>query len=363
MVAKWLLPLVMTATLVLAGCTEPSRDLGSEAADREEYAQEHDRHDPVARLTGPETVAPGALVWFSAEGSHDPDFIGAKRERDEAREAGGVHYQDDASSVSFSWYADLTTGSSSLGPGIREYRWSIDGGPTLVAPELTERYGTEDGPVRIPVGFTEPGRHTIRLQIVDWSGATDTIVAPFEVAEGGAGTSGDLAGFAVTEEGWTYTRTVDVGGEEYGQCPLGHDSYDSVDDHVRIPWDVLFFAESLLVDATWDRPAAPGPADALASPVHTTDLDMTLGHCAQDSVFERFKAEQDPMDDGWEGGTVSLVAFSQQLEKTGHKTEFLAEWDHDLYTSDDGAFRGGTATTATVAYTFVPADDTSGGGY
>ncbi len=213
--------------------------------------------------SSPEPIAPGALVWFSAYGSHDPDFFGASTRdlRDEARSEGGVHIHNDYEHQEFSWYVTLDSeADDSLGTGIKEYHWRIDGGAPRIAHELTHRYGSEDGPLRFPVGFTEPGTHVITLTVVDWSGARDTVSTKVRVEEGDIDSM--LTGWSVTEEGWTYTRNVPVSWMKYGDCQPVRSDYDASVHHVNAPWDLIFFMKDVTVRATWEEVAAPSPPAA-----------------------------------------------------------------------------------------------------
>ncbi len=351
----WILLALVVATVAFSGCTA-SRDIRDEAKDREAYARDHDDYDPIAFLSGPEVIAPGALVWYSAYGSHDPDFFGAREGevRDQAREEGGVRFRSDYGDHDYAWYWDLAEeGGDGLGVGIREYEWRIDGGPAYSAHELTERYGSLDGPVRFPVGFTEPGTHELRLTVRDWSGAKDTARMTLQVADGGSASQIDA--WSVTEAGWVYTREVSVDWQQYGECPLvspGH--YDPVQHHVATPWDIVFFMEKVVVEATWEESAAPGPLDMLSA--NLNDVDVTLGHCEKGEAWARFESDTRlGATELVEGGEVPGEDFASHNEITGEITRRVGEWDFNAYLSEKGEGQWGPGTPVTVRFTFVPA--------
>lgn len=362
-----LLLAAMVVTVAVSGCTS-SRDIDNEAADRAAYAKKHNDYQPIAVLSGPETIAPGALVWFSAYGSHDPDFFGASTRdlRDEARSEGGVHIHNDYEHQEFSWYVTLDSeADDSLGTGIKEYHWRIDGGAPRIAHELTHRYGSEDGPLRFPVGFTEPGTHVITLTVVDWSGARDTVSTKVRVEEGGIDSM--LTDWSVTEEGWTYTRNVPVSWMKYGDCQPVRSDYDASVHHVNAPWDLIFFMKDVTVRATWEEVAAPSPLDPLRT--NLNDVDLTLGHCESPNegqdVWATFATDTEPFaepDELVEEGDVTGDDFAAHLEMTGARTERMGEWDFNAYLSNEGNGQWGFGSDVTVAFVFHPATDTSYGG-
>lgn len=394
---KVLLVFVTLLAVSLAGCTS-GRDISDEAKEREAWARDHNEYAPVAVLSGPERIQPGALVWYSAHGSHDPDFFGAQRdtERDEARSAGGFHARDDASHVQWSW--DMTFydgGPTGLGDGIRKYVWQIDDQPPLVAPELTHRYGSDDGPVRFPVGFTEAGTHNLTLTVIDWSGDRATVRSTITVTESGTGST--VTGWQVTEGGWATERIVPVSFEQYGECPpISRGHYDEAVHRMRVPWDLLFFSDAVQVEATWDHATVPpyllahgaapegavattATADLPATPLtprttaadatppglkaNLNDIAITLGHCETGDAWARFDTDQ-----GWieetpaESGSVTAEDLSRHVEKVGAKSERVAEYDFNIYLSDQGSNRWGSGEDVIFRTVLKPASETGDGG-
>lgn len=373
---------VALVAIAFAGCTEPSRDLETEAKQREDWARKHNDHDPVGILSGPATIAPGALVWFSAHGSHDPDFFGARDDaRREAGQEAGFHATSDAGSVEWAWHGHLDEGQGpGLGNGVRSYEWRIDDGPALVAPELTHRYGSEDGPIRFPVGFPEEGNHTLTLTVLGWDGGTDSVTMDFEVAEGG--TPSTIPGWSVTEEGWTHERTVPVSFEQYGDCPpIGRSLYQADLHRLNVPWDLYFFSQAFEIEATWEefiashgptRSTEPSPV-ALGSPAtlhqppyvdpNLNDVAVSLGHCETGDVWQVFDVDQAIVgDELTEGGSVTGEELAEHAEMTGAKTERRAAWDFNVYLSDRGTTQWGSGGDIDVRMSFTPATDTGYGG-
>jgi hypothetical protein len=362
-----LIACLIIAAFVLAGCMgTPSRDIEQEGADRLKWAQKNDKHAVVAMLSGPERVQPGALVWYSAYGSHDPDFLGATTRDlyDNRTESGGVVYTDDVNTVRFSWYVPLSERKNQgLGTGVRTYEWQVDDGPVLLSYDLTHRYGSEDGPIRFPLGFTEPGTHTLRLTVIGWDGSRDTANAVIQVADDGVGAA--LTGWQVTEEGWTYDRSVAIAFHEYGECMPFSGGYDEATHRVRAPWDLIYFMESVAVNATWPGATEelPVPLPGLPVPaLNTNQVDVTLGHCSEGGAWARFSADQEIVGPPRLTGEVDGHDFAAKLDVDGRRTEKSGAWDFNAYMSDNGQRQGGTGTTANIQFIFVPAMDTSSGG-
>lgn len=350
--------------LVASGCMDsPSRDIDREAKERQEWAQKNNDHDVIAVLTGPNQIAPGALVWYSAYGSHDPDFLGATTadlRDDEPASEGKVRYEDDASNIHFSWYVPMQERKNDdLGTGIRAYEWQVDNGPVLHSFDLTHRYGSEDGPVRFPVGFPEPGEHTVRLTVVGWDGSRDSAKIDVTVSEGGTGST--VNGWQVTEEGWAHQRWTELEPFHYGECPPLQSTYDAPTHHVKTPWDLIYWMDEVRVVAQWDVVTEPLPIPGLD--VNIDEVAVTLGHCAQDGAWARFDDDQgfDQAHPRLEG-SVGGGEFVQNLETQGKRTEKTGAWDWNAYFSDSGTYRAGLYTEVDVDFVFVPATDTHAGG-
>ncbi len=358
--------LLLTAALLAAGCMDSSRDIDREAKDREKYALDNDDHDVVAALSGPQMIAPGALVWYSAYGSHDPDFLGATTadlRDDEPDASGNVQYEDNVANISFSWYTPLFERSNDgLGTGIRTYEWQVDDGPVLHSFDLTHRYGSEDGPIRFPVGFNEEGKHTLRLTVIGWDGSRDT--ARIDVTVGESGTGSTVNGWHVEETGWTYNRMVELEPHHYGEC-MGLSDYDAATHRVSAPWDLVYWMQDVHVVATWDpvTHALPVPLPEGAA-VNLAEVDVTLGHCdREDGAWQRFTQDQGPTEASPRvEGTASGGEFVDHLEVDGKRTDKTGAWYWNAYHSDSGTHRGGLLTTVDVGFVFVPAEDTSAGG-
>lgn len=359
-----LLASLCALSLVAAGCMDsPSRDIEKDAKQRQEWAEKNNDHDVSAVLTGPNHVAPGALVWYSAYGSHDPDFLGATSadlRDDEPATEGNVRYQDDASDVHFSWYVPMEERQNDdLGTGVRSYEWRVDNGGVLHSFDLTHRYDSEDGPVRFPLGFAEPGEHTLRLTVVGWDGSRDNAVIDITVGEGGTGST--ISGWQVAEDGWVHNRTAELEPMHYGECPQLQSTYDEPTHHVTTPWDLIYWIDEVRVVAQWDIVTEPLPVPGLD--FNIDEVAVTLGHCAQEGAWARFDEDQGfdetaPRVEGSVGGS----EFVQHLEVDGKRTAKTGSWDWNAYFSDSGTYRAGFYTDVDVGFVFVPAQNTHAGG-
>lgn len=360
------LSLLVAAALLAAGCMESGRNIEDEAKERERFAQKTNDFDVVAVLSGPQSIAPGALVWYSAYGSHDPDFLGATKAdlRDDEPETDGyVRYQDDVNDIHFSWYVPLFERTNNgLGTGIRTYEWQVDDGPVLHSFDLTHRYSSEDGPVRFPLGFTEPGEHTLTLTVIGWDGSRDTATMEIRVEEGGTGST--VSDWTVTEDGWVYNRSVDLEPMDYSECPLGYSQYDAPTHHMTAPWDLVYWMQDVRVVATWDPVTSllplPLPEEAA---LNAAEVSITLGHCEKDNVWERFSEDQGPVAASPRvEGTAGGDNFARNLEVEGKRIEKTGSWDFNAYYSDSGTHQGGLFATVDVGFVFIPATNTQSGG-
>ena len=370
---KVLLVVLAAVALVAAGCMDaPSRDIDQEAKQRGQFARDNNDHDVVAVLSGPQTIAPGALVWYSAYGSHDPDFLGATTadlRDDEPEQEGHIQYRDDVNNMEFSWYLPMYDRSNDgLGTGIRVYEWQIEDGPVLHSFDLTHRYGSEDGPVRLPVGFTEPGEHTLRLTVTGWDGSQDTATLPITVAEEGIGST--IGDWTVTEQGWAHNRSAELEPDAYGECPPLVSSYDSALHRVQVPWDLVYWIQDVHVAAEWETTATsvtgalPGDLPfELPADLNAADVELTLGHCETEDVWKRIAdepgmLEQTPRIEATAAGD----EFVKHMERDGKRTDKTAAWHWNAFHSDSGTHRGGAYTPVDVGFIFTPATDTHAGG-
>jgi hypothetical protein len=370
--SSWVLAVLLVLALVAAGCMEPSRNIDNEAKERERFARDNNQFDVVAVLSGPATIAPGALVWYSAYGSHDPDFLGATQadlRDDEPDQQGTVQYRDNVNEIQFSWYMPMYDRSNEgLGTGIRTYEWQVDDGPVLHSYDLTHRYGSEDGPIRFPLGFTEPGEHTLRLTVIGWDGSRDHATMQIRVAEGGTGST--VGDWAVTEEGWVHNRTTELEPHRFGECPPLASSFDPATHRVQTPWDLVYWMDTVQVQASWPPtfgnlqgtlggalPFEP-PAD-----VNTADVELTLGHCNEGDVWKRIDDEPGLMaEEPTIEGSASGQDFTSHMSVDGMRTDKTATWHWNAFHSNSGTQRGGVYTPVDVSFVFVPATDTRAGG-